>query len=301
MRQFLPGALFQRSETFDGRGQTRFLPGAIVCYLLLIVFYAVLVGTDWGHEFDDDAYFGRGAVSRPMVTLDAALLMRISDAKIMAAAGFLFLFSLVRGRVLVGVVAVAGFFFAVIGAETLKDLVFHWRALVPNDARLGKELQVNSYPSGHATIATAFLLGLLLVSPTRWLTWLAPVAGALTSIFAGGVLFAGWHRGSDALGALAWSGFCMNLAAAAAVRIRGRPAIGKPRRALLGSIILGVLILLVFYLITAMAAPRYPHHDLPFLVVAGFIIAGSLALPAWYGIQMRLVDFSKPKESKISK
>src|SRR6202044_1267063 len=50
-------------------------------------------------------------------------------------------------------------------------------------------------------------LSLLLVSSSRWRPWLAVAAGCMTATFATGVLFAGWHRPSDALGALAWSGF----------------------------------------------------------------------------------------------
>jgi membrane-associated phospholipid phosphatase len=276
--------------TSDSKVQTRFLPGAVVCYVLFMCFYVALVGTDWGHQLDDGAYLGRGAVSRQVVTLDAALLMRISSATIIIGAAVLLLISIVRRCVLVGALAIAGFFTAVVGAEILKDLVFPWRALVADDARLGKDLQLNSYPSGHATIVTAFVLSLLMVSPARWRPWLAAIAGATCSIFTAGVLFAGWHRASDALGALAWSGICLNLVAAAAVRLRGEPA-RKPRYALSGSVIIGVLMLLSFYLIAAAAAPQYPHHDLPFFLLSGLIIVGSFALTAWYSRQLQAVEF----------
>ena len=284
----------------DGKTQTRFLPGVIVCYVLLIVCYVILVSTDWGHQLDDDAYLGRGAVNRHVVTLDAALLMRISNATIMSAAAFLLLVSVVRRRVLVGVLAITGFFTAVVGAEILKDLVFPWRVLVADDARLGRELQLNSYPSGHATIVIAFVLSLLMVSPARWRPWLAPVAGAISSIFAAGVLFTGWHRASDALGALAWSGFCMNLAAAAAVRLRGRPAAGRPTHALSWSVIVGLAMLVSFCLIAAKAAPQYPHRDLPFLLLSGLIIAGSFTLTAWYGRELQTVQFRKGANTAVS-
>jgi membrane-associated phospholipid phosphatase len=276
--------------TSDSKVQTRFLPGAVVCYVLFMCFYVALVGTDWGHQLDDGAYLGRGAVSRQVVTLDAALLMRISSATIIIGAAVLLLISIVRRCVLVGALAIAGFFTAVVGAEILKDLVFPWRALVADDARLGKDLQLNSYPSGHATIVTAFVLSLLMVSPARWRPWLAAIAGATCSIFTAGVLFAGWHRASDALGALAWSGICLNLVAAAAVRLRGEPA-RKPRYALSGSVIIGILMLLSFYLIAAAAAPQYPHHDLPFFLLSGLIIVGSFALTAWYSRQLQAVEF----------
>jgi membrane-associated phospholipid phosphatase len=293
MGQILPRALFQRAMTSDDRVQTRFLPGAIVCYLLLVIFYVALASTDWGHQLDDEAYLGRGAVSRQVVALDTVLLMWISNVTIMAAAAGLLLISVVRRCALVGVVTVAGFVIAVLGAEILKDFVLPWRALVPGDAQLGKDLQGNSYPSGHATIVTAFVLSLLMVSPARWRPWLTAVAGAISSIFTAGVLFTGWHRASDALGALAWAGLGMNLAAAAAVRLRGQPALAKPRHALSGSVIVGFVVLLYFCLTAATTAPQYPHHDLPFVFLSGLIIAGSFALTAWYSQQLQTVEFRK--------
>jgi len=287
--------------TSDGRAQTRFVPGTIVCYVLLIIFYVVMVGTDWGHQLDDDAFLGRGILNRHVATLDLALLMSISNATIMIASGALLLVSLVRRRVLVGLLAVAGFFAAVVGAEILKDVVFPWRALVPDDARLGKDLELNSYPSGHATVAVAFLLALLIVSPARWRRWLGTVAGVISSIFATGVLFAGWHRASDALGALAWSGVCMNLAAAAAVRLRGRPAMGKANPPLLGGAVLGFVLLVAFFLVAATAAPQHPVRDLPFFLLTGLIIISSFILTAWYSRQLQAVDFSRSKGRRGSK
>ena len=300
MRQILPRTLFQRAMTTDDRVQTRFLPGAIVCYLLLIIFYVVLVSTDWGHQLDDDVYLGRGAVSRQVVSLDAFLLMRISNATIMTALAVVLLISVLRRCALVGVVTIAGFLVAVLGAEILKDFVFPWRALVPGDAQLGKGLHGNSYPSGHATIVIAFVLSLLMVSPARWRPRLAAVAGAISSIFTAGVVFTGWHRASDALGALAWAGLCMNLAAAAAVRLRGQPALAKPRQALSGSVIVGVVMLLYFYLTAATAAPRYPHYDLTFFLLSGLIVAGSFTLTAWYSRQLQTVEFRKVRSDPTS-
>jgi hypothetical protein len=58
-----------------------------------------------------------------------------------------------------------------------------------------------------------------------------------------------------------------------------------------GSVIIGVLMLLSFYLIAAAAAPQYPHHDLPFFLLSGLIIVGSFALTAWYSRQLQAVEF----------
>jgi hypothetical protein len=292
VRQILQKASFQDSMTSDGRVRTRFVPGASVCYVFLIIFYVALVGTDWGHRLDDQAFLSRGALNRHVATLDVALLTPISDATILIAAGVLLLVSVVRRRVLVGLVAIAGFSVAVIGAEILKDLVFPWRALVPDDARLGKYLEINSYPSGHATVAAAFLLAMLIVSPAGWRRWSGAVAGTISSILATGVLFAGWHRASDALGALAWCGVCMNLAAAAAVRLRGRPVLGKINPPFSSSLVLGIVLLATFFLIAATASPQHPIRDLPFYFLTALIIINAFILTAWYSRQLSAVDFS---------
>jgi len=271
--------------------KTRFLPGAAVCCVLFVICYAAFVGTVWGHQLDDSVYLGRDGLSRHLIVLDDRLLMKVSRETIIGAACVLFLISTLRRSLVVGVIAVAGFFAAVLGAEVLKQ-VLPWRELVPEDVML-EGMQLGTFPSGHATVATAFGLGLLLVWPARWRSWLAVFAGVLSAIFASSVVFAGWHRASDALGALAWSGVCMGLAAAIAVRLRGRPAIGKARPPLSGIVVLGVVLLVAFFLVAATAAPQHPVRDLPFFLLTGLIIVSSFTLTTWYSRQLEGVDFSR--------
>ena len=286
----VPRVLFQQPMTSDTKVQTRFLPGTIVCCLLLVVSYVALIGTDWGHQLDDGAYAGREVLSPKLIELASVFLMKVTFEAIIGAAGILFLISVLRRSVLVGLGTLAGFSIALIGAEILKQIL-PWHALLPEDAALGMNMQFGTFPSGHATVATTFGLGLLLVSPARWRSWLAPIAGALSSLFAASVLFAGWHRASDALGALAWSGVCMNLAAAIVVRLKGRPAISKSRPALSRSLIVGMMVLVAFFLVAATAAPQSSVRGLPFLLVSGLIIASSFTLTAWYSRQLEAVDF----------
>jgi hypothetical protein len=268
------------------------LLGALVCAVLLIVFYLFLVGTSLGHQIDDDAYFGREALTRKLIRLDSVMLDLVTKGTLLFAAVVLLLIAAVRRCTFVGVVAVVGFGCAVVGAEVLKDTL-PWRALVPNDGLFESSFQIGTYPSGHATIGTALALSLILVSSSRWRPWLAVAAGGMSSVFATGVLFAGWHRPSDALGALAWAGFCMNLAAAFAVRLQGRsrPTIVHPGRASCGSVGSGIVVAAASWLIAAAGAPEYPHGDVPFFVVTGLIIAGAFSLTAWYGWQLRAVDW----------
>jgi len=59
-----------RSRTIE----RRLLQGALLCAVLLIVGFFVLVSTPWGHQFDDDAFFGRKALSRRIIRLDSDIL-----------------------------------------------------------------------------------------------------------------------------------------------------------------------------------------------------------------------------------
>jgi hypothetical protein len=279
--------------------QRRLLLGAVLFAILLIVGYVAMVNTSRGHQLDDDAYFGRKAVSRKVVSLDYRLLDHVTKATLLVAARILLIIAAVRRCTLVGVIAVVGFGCAVIGAEFFKHTL-PWRALVPDDRLLEKYLQMESYPSGHATVGTSLALSLILVSPSCWRPWLAVAAGFMSATFATGVLFAGWHRPSDALGALGWSGFCMTVAAILAVRLRGRPrpVTAHSGRALFSSLILGILVAGGTWLIAGVAAPEYPFGDLPFFVLTGLIIAGAFSLLAWYGWELRAIDW--PDDSAAS-
>jgi hypothetical protein len=272
--------------------QNRLLVGALVSALLLAAGYFFLVGTSVGHKFDDDAFFGREALNRRILRLNSDMLDRVNKGALLMAGLVVLVAAAVRRCMFVGVIAAAGFSSAVVGAEILKRIL-PWRPLTPDDLLLGADFQMNSYPSGHATIGTSFVLSLLLVSSSRWRHWSAIAGGCVASIFATGVLFAGWHRPSDALGALAWSGLCMSLAAAFAIRLRGRlrPLIAYSSRAAVWSLSLAVFVTGTTWLIAAAAAPGYPHSDLPFFVVTGVMNGGAFSLTAWYAWELRAVDW----------
>ena len=272
--------------------RSRLLVGALVCAVLLIVGYFMLVATPWGHQFDDQAFFGREALSRKVIVWDHRMLAHVSKKGLLCAAVLMIAVGVARRCTLVGAIAAVGFGSAVLGAEFLKK-IFPWHALVADDSLLARNFKTGTYPSGHATIGTSLALGLLMVSSSRWRPWLAVAAGCFSATFSTGVLFAGWHRPSDALGALAWSGFCMSVAAAIAVRLRGatRPPIAHAERALLGSAGLAILVAAGTWHIAAQAASEYPQGDVPFFVVTGLIITGAFSLIAWYGWQLRAIDW----------
>lgn len=118
----------------------------------------------------------------------------------------------------------------------------------------------------------------------------------MSSTFATGVLFAGWHRPSDAIGALAWSGLCMSVAAACATRLRGRPkpATGDLARAVFASLALAIVVVAGTWLIAAAGAPEYSQADQPFFVLTALMIVSAFSLIAWYAWQLRAVDWVGP-------
>lgn len=283
------------SNRADRTIQKKLLQGTLVCAVLLTLGYFVFVSTAWGHRFDEDAYFGHEQLGRRIQRLDVGILDLVSKAALLLAAAVLLVIAAVRRCALVGLLAVTAFGSAVVGAEILKG-VLPWRALVPDDVSLESGLQTDTYPSGHATVGTSLALSLLLVSSSRWRPWLAVAAGCVSATFAIGVLLAGWHRPSDSLGALAWSGLCTTVAAALAVRLRGRPrpARAHPGRAVVGSAAMAILAAAATWVLAAPEAPESSGTDLSFLVMAGLIILGAFSLTAWYGWQLRAVDWSAP-------
>jgi membrane-associated phospholipid phosphatase len=274
--------------------EKRLLLGALVCAVLMIVCYFALVSTPWGHNFDDDAFFRRKTLHWQIITLDSHILGLIRKKTLLLAAAVILVIASVRRCTFVGVVAMAAFWCAVVGAEFFKK-VLPWLALIPKDALFDRSFQKNTYPSGHATFATSLILGLLLVSPSRWRPCLALAGGCISAILATGVLFAGLHRPSDALGALAWSGLCMSVAAALVIRLRGQPtpSFTYLSRTAFSAVTLGALLagLVATWMITATAPAGYSLAGLPFFVLTGFIIAGAFTLIAWYGWQLRAVEW----------
>jgi len=272
--------------------ERRLLLGALICAVLLILSYFILVDTPLGHQFDDEAVLAREALSQGVIRLDSHFLNFVGRRTLSLAAVVTLVIAVGRRCSFVGVIAVTGFGCAVVGAEVLKNVLI-WRALLPKDALLESGFQINTYPSGHTTFVTSVALGLLLVSPSRWRPWLAVAGGCISATIATGVLFTGLHRPSDALGALAWSGLCMSVAAALAIRLRGRPSPAFPYagHAAYGGVTLGILVIAVAWLISAAAAPESPLADLSFLASTSFIIVSAFTLIAWYGWQLRAVDW----------
>jgi membrane protein implicated in regulation of membrane protease activity len=81
----------------------------------------------------------------------------------------------------------------------------------------------NSFPSGHAAVATALLLSALLVVPGRARVWVAVPGATGVSGIAAATMIAGWHRFSDVVGSLLLVATLYFVAAAALARWTAKP------------------------------------------------------------------------------
>lgn len=169
--------------------------------VLLGLTYLVMVRTDFGQTFGDSAYLGRLVESKSARETARGILNVITGATIVLMLVVLVVIGRLRRQILVASVAGGCFFAAIVAAEVLKRVLPRPEISVLEAST--KFEGFNTFPSGHATIATGFAIALLFVSSPRWRPTVA-LAGALwVSLVCSGTLAAGWHRPSDAVGGVA--------------------------------------------------------------------------------------------------
>jgi PAP2 superfamily len=271
----------------------RFLLSAGACAVLFAIGYLALVKTTSGQTLDNEGYSGRSVMARAVLDYDHHILGTVSVSALIIATIALLLLGAARRCLPGSIMVVVGFASAILGAEVLKHLL-PWHALVPVDSLLPLDLQRETYPSGHATAGTSLVIALILVSPARLRPWLAIPAGFISASFATGVVFAGWHRPSDALGGIVWSGLCMSLATVAIITLAGRmiESVSHASRLLIAANLLAALLVgATAWFAASRAGDDYPDADAPFLILSLLIISGSFLVTAWFGWQLRAVDW----------
>jgi membrane-associated phospholipid phosphatase len=169
--------------------------------VLLGLTYLVMVRTDFGQTFGDSAYLGRLVESKSARETARGILNVITGATIMLMLVVLVVIGLLRRQILVASVAGGCFFAAIAAAEVLKRVLPRPEISVLEAST--KFDGFNTFPSGHATIATGFVIALLFVSSPRWRPTVALAGAVWVSLVCSGTLAAGWHRPSDAVGGVA--------------------------------------------------------------------------------------------------
>jgi membrane-associated phospholipid phosphatase len=282
----------------DGPVSTRravigLLIGTAVALLTLTVAYGVLIRTGWGQQFDNDAYFGRDDVPRHYELLNQTVLDLVTKTSIAFIVIILVGIGYLRRCVAVALIAVAAWGCAMVGAELFKRVLPRPDLVQDPSTGTPPGFLDNTFPSGHTTVTTALGLALVLLVPARWRPWTALGAGILSATYAEGVLFAGWHRPSDAIGGIAWSTACLSIAALICVRWRGTAVerVNYPWRAAACSVVLAVAVPAAAWLTALHSDNELPDTDAPFMWLTTAIAGCAFLATAWFGWQLRSVDW----------
>ena len=203
----------------DERGTARgrqLLRLSLLAAVVLTGAYVAFVLTSAGQSFDDQSLVGR--LAEPGVSRTVRRLLEgIDRGTLIVMVLVLVVVGLARHRRPLALASAGAFAGAVITAEVLKR-VLPRPELAPQFADLIAGKEIDTYPSGHATIATAFVLALVMVSRSTIRPVVAVLGLLWCSLIAAGTVAAGWHRPSDAIGgialALAWVALSAGLLAA---------------------------------------------------------------------------------------
>jgi membrane-associated phospholipid phosphatase len=168
----------------------------------LVGFYLLFVRLPIGQRWDDRALLGGQLASPEARHALTSALHGIRISTLIAMIILLIAIGLVRKQIGVAVVTSVAFGGAIVSAEVLKRLLPR-RDLAPELNAYVNNGNIETYPSGHSTIAMAFALGLLLVAGPRYRTAVAAFGMLWAAVVPMAALAAGWHRPSDVLGGMA--------------------------------------------------------------------------------------------------
>lgn len=168
-------------------------------FSLVAALYVLSTHTVRGQRAENALLGVRRDELRGGTTSATELLARVSVWSLVAAIGLVVLVSLARGRPRLALGAGAVIAASIVTTEVLKKVVLPRPALDPDAPSW---LLPNIYPSGHTTIAMATAVALVLVVPYRMRGPAALVGGFYAAGLAAATLEAGWHRTSDAVGAV---------------------------------------------------------------------------------------------------
>lgn len=173
---------------------------ALVCLVMTVVTWRLFVTTTRGQLTEEAARIGSAAARASLAEVTGLLLGTVSVPLLVIVVVVAVLVSLVQRRWSVAVAAIVVLAGANLTTQVLK-------AVLERPATDASAIPLNSFPSGHATVAASIAATALLVVPARWRP---PVAllGVLISASLGIAAMIGnhvgyaWHRGSDVVGGI---------------------------------------------------------------------------------------------------
>lgn len=205
-------------------GRLRIL--ALVGTGVLVTTYLVFGLTAAGQAIGDAAYLGRLAESKALLAFEKGFLSAIDLKVFLGAALILVIVAAFRRQWIAGAAITSAYAASILTAEALKFILPRPILAADYENLMGSKDGLNTFPSGHATFITSLLLGLIFLVPVRARVSVAIGGLAIVILVTGGIVLAGWHRPSDAVGGIALALIWQSLAAAWVLRRHGVPVTG---------------------------------------------------------------------------
>lgn len=270
------------------RAARGFLSLAAAGIAVFLVAELVLDLTAWGQTWDDSALLEARLLPEAVWDTCDSLLRIIRIPSIVVVLAACIAIAAARRQLLTGFVAVMSFGAAIVAAEAIKFITPR-PDLVPDLTFLVDNAGANTFPSGHATIATALGMGLILVASPRWRPWVAAAVFVFTSLMACSTVIAGWHRPSDAIGGMAFATAWMALGGWLLARLRAAPvAQGDSRLPVilsLGWAALATAAIMILSLTTSSGfLAAFATAEITIIAIAGAAVGA-------YALTLRRVDF----------
>lgn len=162
----------------------------------LVTTYVLFVRVRFGQRVDGAALAGRSFVPDGFVEDAWTVLDAISVVSLAAAIVVIAVIGIGRAQSLLALAAVVVIVGANVTTQILKRAVFE-----RPDLDLVGPLNLNTLPSGHATVALSVVAGLLIVLPARGRIVVALSGWVYATVVGVSTVTAGWHRPSDVIAA----------------------------------------------------------------------------------------------------
>jgi membrane-associated phospholipid phosphatase len=183
-----------------------------LCVLAMVAVWSVAELVPAVHLKDAVALAKFTALSRPSVDSLTEFVLHLLDPLAFVLWGVaLVATALARERPRVALVVAVVLTFAPVSADVLKPLLAHAHDHVAGAKTIGAA----SWPSGHATAATALAMCAVLVAPRRLRGPVALLGAVFVLAVAVSLLVLAWHMPSDVLGGVLLATLWMALAVAA--------------------------------------------------------------------------------------
>lgn len=169
---------------------------AAASVVVAVLVYLAFVCTPTLQPFGDDILVSRLQLNPDLRVSTQTALMLLTVRSLLALALGVALVALLRRRRRLAFGVAVGVLGTAVVAEVAKAVLPR-----PDFGVDSPAVSANSLPSGHASIAMALALAVVMVAPVTWRPRVALLGGAGAAFVSAGVIVAGWHRPADVLSA----------------------------------------------------------------------------------------------------